>query len=109
MAQAANNQPTNTTDKSKQTESTNPSQGIAKNGETNNNESKRQQYVKRSMESRASWKNKEKWLKIPVDIDASSLSDFRGLMAKQRSLLSDNPNDINTLNDNTFFSRLSAC
>eukprot|EP01084_Bolivina_argentea_P283579 485721_1 len=48
---------------------------------------------------------KEKYLKIPVDYNSSSLTDFRGLMAKQRSLLSDDSNDTNTINDNTLFSR----
>ena len=66
--------------------------------------SKRQKYVKKSMDAAAGRPN-EKWLKIPVDYASASLTDFRGLMAKQRSLLSDGKNDINYPNDSGIFSR----
>ena len=56
----------------------------------------------RSQPDPLSIRNNEKWLQIPVDYGSSTLTDFRGLMQKQRSLLTDHTTEVNADDDNLF-------
>eukprot|EP01083_Nonionella_stella_P207108 752677_1 len=83
----------------------NPAESVSQS-QSNKQQTERSNHTQIKRKNSKQLKLNERWLKIPVDYNSQSLTDFKGLISKQRSLLSESPNV--TLNDNTFFSKFKS-